>query len=101
MDGICGECWLIFSFALSTFNIVYGLITLAVEDIASNPFPDSHSKVHIESDPRYADASVFLVCRYQVGVVMSMMVVMAGMSARLRFGSHGGRGNVSHAMSRG
>jgi len=91
---------LIFSFALSTFNIVYRLITLAVEDIASNPFPDSHSKVDIESDPRYADASVFLVCRYQVGIVVSMMV-MAGMSARLRFGGHGGRGNVSHAMSRG
>jgi hypothetical protein len=100
VDGICGECWLIFSFALSTFNIVYKLITLAVEDITSNPFPDSHSKVDIESDPRYADASVFLVCGYQVGIVMSMMV-MAGMSARLRFGSHDGRGNVSHAMSRG
>jgi hypothetical protein len=101
VDGICGECWLIFSFALSTFNIVYRLITLAVEDITSNPFPDSHSKVDIESDPRYADASVFLVWRYQVGIVMSMMVVMAGMSSCLRFGSHGGRGNVSHAMSRG
>ena len=99
MDGICRECWLIFSFALSTFNLVYRLITLAVENITSNPFPDSHSKVDIESNPGYADASVFLVCRYQVGIVMSMMV--AGMSARLRFGSHGGRGNVSHAMSHG
>ena len=100
MDGICRECWLIFSFALSTFNMVYRLITLAVEDITSNPFPDSHSKVDIESNPRYANASVFFVCRYQVGIVMGMVVVMAGMSARLRFDSHGGRGNVSHAMSR-
>lgn len=98
MDGICRECWLIISFALNTFIMVYRLFTLAVEDITSNPFPDSHSKVDIESNPRYANASVFFVCRYQVGIVMDM-VVMAGMSARLRFDSHGGRGNVSHAMS--
>lgn len=65
-------------------------VTLAVEDITSNAFPDGHSKVDIEAYPRDSDARIALVGRREVGIVMVMVVGMARVSASLgcRCGRH-------------
>jgi len=77
------------------------ILALAVENIASEPLPNCHAQVDIESNPRYPHASIFLVGRNQVGIVVSM--VMVGMThmatgLSLRIGGHSNRGNVSYAV---
>jgi len=76
------------------------ILTLTVEHIAAKALAHGHAQVHIQADPCDAHAGVILVLGEEEGVVVVVVVRVAGVTARLRVGvaGHGGRGNVSYAV---
>jgi hypothetical protein len=58
-------------------------VTLAMEDIPSNAFPDGHSKVDVESYPRDSDTRIALVGRRKVGIFVVMVMGVTRVSASL------------------
>lgn len=50
------------------------VLTLAVEDITPDPFAHGHAKVDIETYSCNTDASVILILRKEICIVMMMVV---------------------------
>src|SRR5579871_3308125 len=57
-------------------------LTLAVEDVTANAFPNCHGEIDVESNACNSHACVTLVCGSEIGIVMVVMMV-TGMFSRL------------------
>lgn len=69
-----------------------GRCTLAVKNVAAYAFADRHAQIDVQANARDADAGVVAVRGREVGRVMIVAVVMAGVAARMlpRGQGHGG-----------